>query len=209
MRAAFYTRQGPAREVLQIGAQPTPDPGPGEVRVKLRTSGVNPSDWKVRRGGFGRALGAPLIIPHSDGAGDIDAIGSGVPRSTGRAGLGVERTVEAAAWHCGAIHRAAPRPRPYIYPAQSITPQAPVSGIPALTAIQAVRLARIAPGAVLLVAGGAGAVAHYVIQLAKLQDARVVATVSNDEKGGARKSTPERMTSSTTALKMLQSACRC
>src|SRR5215469_3499515 len=78
MRAAFYTRQGPAREVLQLGEQPTPEPGPGEVRVRLRTSGVNPSDWKVRRGGFGRGLLAPLIIPHSDGAGDIDAIGPGV-----------------------------------------------------------------------------------------------------------------------------------
>ena len=50
----------------------------GEVRVKLRTSGVNPSDWKARRGDFGRGLIAPLIIPHSDGAGDIVAVGSGV-----------------------------------------------------------------------------------------------------------------------------------
>src|SRR5262249_46766898 len=78
MRAAFYSEQGPAKQVLKIGEQPTPTPGPGEVRVRLHTSGVNPSDWKVRRGGAGRALSAPLIIPHSDGAGEIDAVGPGV-----------------------------------------------------------------------------------------------------------------------------------
>src|SRR5579864_8699359 len=81
MRAAFYTEQGPARTVLQVGEQPIPVPGQGEVRVRLKVSGVNPSDWKVRRGGFGRALAFPLIIPHSDGAGDIDAVGEGVPQS--------------------------------------------------------------------------------------------------------------------------------
>src|SRR5215467_15706173 len=78
MRAAFYTEQGAAHDVLRLGEQPTPEPGPGEVRVRLHTSGVNPSDWKVRRGGFGRGLSAPLIIPHSDGAGEIDAVGQGV-----------------------------------------------------------------------------------------------------------------------------------
>ena len=83
MRAAFYCRQGPARDVLQVGEQPTPEPGPGEVRVKLRTSGINPSDWKVRRGGFGRGLSAPLVIPHSDGAGVIDAVGIDVPDRVG------------------------------------------------------------------------------------------------------------------------------
>src|SRR3981081_3936020 len=76
MRAAFYTQQGGAREVLQTGELPTPEPGPGEVRVRMRTSGVNPSDWKARRGGAGRRMSAPLIIPHSDGAGDIDAVGA-------------------------------------------------------------------------------------------------------------------------------------
>ncbi len=78
MRAAFYTQQGGAREVLQAGELPTPEPGRGEVRVRMRTSGVNPSDWKSRRGGAGRHMSAPLIIPHSDGAGEIDAVGAGV-----------------------------------------------------------------------------------------------------------------------------------
>ena len=71
MQAAFYAKQGPAREVLQVGEQPTPEPGPGEVRVHLKTSGVNPSDWKSRSGRTA-PMSAPLIIPHSDGAGEID-----------------------------------------------------------------------------------------------------------------------------------------
>jgi len=75
MHAAFYVKQGSAREVLQVGEQPTPEPGPGEVRVHLKTSGVNPSDWKSRSGRTA-PMSAPLIIPHSDGAGDIDRVGS-------------------------------------------------------------------------------------------------------------------------------------
>jgi len=81
MRAAYYERQGPAQEVFRVGELSAPEPGPGEVRVKLRTSGVNPSDWKVRKGGFGRGLVAPLIVPHSDGAGVVDAVGSDVTAS--------------------------------------------------------------------------------------------------------------------------------
>ena len=81
MQAAFYCSQGPAQAVMQYGEQPRPEPAAGEVRVRLHASGVNPSDWKVRKGGVGRSLIAPLIIPHSDGAGAIDAVGEGVPAS--------------------------------------------------------------------------------------------------------------------------------
>ncbi len=79
MRAAVYDRQGPARDVLQLEDMPTPEPGPGEVRVRVRCSGVNPSDVKSRGGTIRRPLLFPRIIPHSDGAGDIDAVGPGVP----------------------------------------------------------------------------------------------------------------------------------
>src|SRR5262249_14235026 len=82
MQAAFYVKQGPAREVLEVGAQPTPEPGPGEVSVHLKTSGVNPSDWKSRSGRTA-PMSAPLIIPHSDGAGDIDRVGPGVANRIG------------------------------------------------------------------------------------------------------------------------------
>ncbi len=77
MRAAFYRKNGSAREVLEIGEIPTPEPGPGEVRVRLAFSGVNPSDVKARAGS--RPITVPQLIPHSDGAGEIEMVGEGVP----------------------------------------------------------------------------------------------------------------------------------
>jgi NADPH:quinone reductase-like Zn-dependent oxidoreductase len=74
MLAAFYTRLGPAADVLQVGELPSQMPGPGEVRVRLQSSGVNPSDWKSRIGARGDAMSWPLIIPHSDGGGQIDEL---------------------------------------------------------------------------------------------------------------------------------------
>jgi NADPH:quinone reductase len=181
MRAAFYTQQGGAREVLQTGELPTPEPGPGEVRVRLRTSGVNPSDWKARRGGAGRRMSAPLIIPHSDGAGEIDALGAGV---SGRMGERVwlwngqwQRASGTAAQHIVIADAQAVR-----LPDNAGYEVGACLGIPALTAIQAVRLAQIGSKTTVLIAGGAGAVAHYAIQLAKLRGARVITTVSSDVK---------------------------
>ena len=82
MRAAFYDKTGPANEVLQVGEVPTPVAGPGEVRVKVQWSGVNPSDVKSRRGRrTSNPVGAARMIPHSDGSGVIDAVGDGVPTS--------------------------------------------------------------------------------------------------------------------------------
>src|SRR5499426_2521974 len=80
MQAAFYERNGAAREVLRIGEIETPHAGPGEVRVKLATSGVNPSDVKSRAGTT-RKIAFPRVIPHSDGGGEIDRVGAGVPPS--------------------------------------------------------------------------------------------------------------------------------
>ena len=80
MRAAYYEKNGAVRDVLILGDVETPQPGPGEVRVKLRTSGVNPSDVKSREGRT-RKIAFPRVIPHSDGAGDIDVVGDGVPAS--------------------------------------------------------------------------------------------------------------------------------
>ncbi len=79
MRAAWYERNGPAREVLEVGEMATPVPAPGEVLVRLATSGVNPSDWKTRSGT--RPMVAPRVIPHSDGAGVIEAVGACVDRA--------------------------------------------------------------------------------------------------------------------------------
>jgi NADPH:quinone reductase len=182
MRAAFYTRQGGAREVLQTGELPTPEPGPGEVRVRMRTSGVNPSDWKSRRGGAGRSMSAPLIVPHSDGAGDIDAVGAGV--SAGRVGerVWIWNGQWRRAYGTAAQYIVIPDAQAVRLPEEVGYEVGACLGIPALTAIQAVRLAQLGSATTALIAGGAGAVAHYAIQLAKLRGARVITTVSNDVK---------------------------
>ncbi len=181
MRAAFYTEQGSAREVLRTGELPTPDPGPGEVRVRMHTSGVNPSDWKSRRGGAGRRMSAPLIIPHSDGAGEIDAMGAGI---SGRLGerVWVWNGQWKRAYGTAAQHAVVPSAQAVRLPENVGYEVGACLGIPALTAIQAVRLAAIGSETTVLIAGGAGSVAHYAIQLAKLRGARVITTISSDVK---------------------------
>ena len=79
MRAAWYERQGPAREVLRVGELPTPTPGPGDVRIRLAVSGLNPGDLKKRENAFGYGMPYARVIPHSDGAGYVDLVGDGVP----------------------------------------------------------------------------------------------------------------------------------
>jgi len=187
MHAAFYSEQGPARDVLRVGHQPTPEPGPGEVRVRLRASGVNPSDWKVRRGGFGRPLMAPLIIPHSDGAGDIDAVGAGVPDRVGER-VWVWNGQWKRPFGTAAEYIVLPAAQAVHLPDNVDYAVGACLGIPALTAIQAIRLAQVGPGASVLVAGGAGSVGHYAIQLAKLRGARVITTISNDAKAAHARS---------------------
>jgi NADPH2:quinone reductase len=78
MRAAWYEKQGPAREVLMVGEMPDPLPGAGEVRIRIAASGINPGDIKKREDMFGYGMAYPRVIPHSDGAGRIDQIGEGV-----------------------------------------------------------------------------------------------------------------------------------
>jgi NADPH2:quinone reductase len=180
MRAAYYEKNGPAAEVLQVAEVDTPQPGPGEVRVKLKTSGVNPSDVKTRAGS--RKMLFPRVIPHSDGAGMIDMVGEGVAAS--RVG---ERVW---IWN-GAWKRASGTAAEYIVlpEIQAVRLPDPVSfeagaclGIPALTAWHAIDIAGTKSGTTLLIAGGAGAVAHYAIQFAKARGAYVIATVSSAEK---------------------------
>ena len=78
MRGAWYDQQGPAEQVLQVGELPDPEPATGEVRVRVRYSGVNPGDTKKRRGWLGSTMPYPRVIPHSDAAGVIDQVGEGV-----------------------------------------------------------------------------------------------------------------------------------
>lgn len=184
MRAAWYERTGPAREVLQVGELPTPEPGAGEVRVRLATSGVNPSDVKTRGGLRSAALPFPRIIPHSDGAGVIDAAGAGVSASR----IGERVWTWNAAWQrpngTAAQYVVLPDAQAVSLPAKASFEVGACLGIPALTALHAVLVDGGVAGKSVLVTGGAGAVGYYAIQMAKLAGATsVFATVSGPEKG--------------------------
>jgi len=183
MRAAFYERTGPARDVLQLGDLPTPEPAPGEVRVRLASSGVNPSDVKSRAGVRSSALPFPRIVPHSDGAGTIDAVGAGVP--AGRRG---ERVwIWNGAWRrpfgTAAEYIVLPAAQAVALPENTGFEAGACLGIPALTALHAVRMDGGVRDKTVLVTGGAGAVGHYAIQMARLLGARtIITTVSNAAK---------------------------
>jgi NADPH2:quinone reductase len=181
MRAAWYEKNGAATDVLHVGEVDTPKPGPGEVRIKLKTSGVNPSDVK-NRAGTTRKIAFPRVIPHSDGAGEIDTVGEGV--ATARIG---ERVWT---WN-GQWKRPFGTAAEYIVLSENQAVKLPAAisfeagaclGIPALTAWHAIDIASTAKGMTLLLAGGAGAVAHYAIQFAKARGASVITTVSSPEK---------------------------
>lgn len=183
MRAALYERTGPAADVLQLALLPTPQPGAGEVRVALRTSGVNPSDVKSRAGLRTKALAFPQIVPHSDGAGVIDAVGAGVDAS--RAG---ERVwVWNAAWRrpfgTAAQFVVLPAAQAVRLPEHTGFDAGACLGIPALTALHAMLVDGGVAGQRVLVAGGAGAVGHYAVQFARALGARqLIASVSSAEK---------------------------
>lgn len=183
MRAATFSKTGAARDVLHVVERPIPEPGPGEVRVKIATSGVNPSDVK-RRGAKpdGSPAEFPLVIPHSDGAGTIDAVGAGV--AAGRIGQRVwtfnaqfDRPFGTAAEFCAVPDGYAVR-----LPDAIDFAVGACLGVPALTAYHAVMLDGGVRGQTILVQGGAGTVAHYAIQMAKAGGATVIATVSSPEK---------------------------
>ena len=179
MRAAFYEKNGPAKEVLSLGDIDTPRPGPGEVRVRLRTSGVNPSDVKAREGRT-RKIAYPRVIPHSDGAGDIDAVGDGVPSSRVGERVWVWNAQWKRAYGTCADHVVVPAALAVKLPERASYEAGACLGIPAMTAFHAVAVAGAAK--TVLVSGGAGGVGHYAIQFAKARGMTVLTTVSSEAK---------------------------
>jgi NADPH2:quinone reductase len=184
MIAAWYDRQGPAAEVLRIGELPAAEPGPGEVRVRLTVSGANPGDVKKRVGWLGSPMAFPRIVPHSDGAGVIEAAGPGVEPA--RIGQRV--------WVYGAQSY-----RPFGTAAETtIVPAAlavdlpdPVSdelgaclGIPGVTAHRAVFADGPVDGQTILVHGVRGSVSSLAAQLARWAGATVIGTVRTDAEAG-------------------------
>ncbi len=179
MRAAWYTKNGDAREVLETGELPTPVPGAGEVRVKLATSGVNPSDVKSRRS---RPLGTERVVPHSDGAGTIDAVGDGVAAER----VGERVWIWNGQWQrpfgTAAEYIVLPEAQAVKLPSNTDVAAGACLGIPALTAFQAVHLLGDIAGKTVLVIGASSAVGHYVVQIAAQRGARVIGTVGSAEK---------------------------
>lgn len=181
MRAVWYERNGDSG-VLTPGEMPTPSPGPGEVLVRLAASGVNPSDWKTRRGST-RPMAFPRVVPHSDGAGTIEAVGEGVDR--GRTG---ERVwIWNGQWKrpfgTAAEYIALPAAQAVRLPDATSFEEGACLGIPALTALHGLLTDGGVAGKRVLVTGGAGSVGHYAVQFARLLGAaQVIATVSSEAK---------------------------
>jgi NADPH2:quinone reductase len=187
MKAIVYTANGPS-DVLTLTERPVPEPGPGEVRVAVRVSGVNPTDWKSRTG----TAPAREQVPNQDGSGVVDAVGAGVPAER----VGQRVWIWEAAWQ-----RSDGTAQEYlVLPGEQAVPLPDSAsfelgagiGIPAMTAHRTLTLGaggpvRLAPGALsgrtVLVAGGAGAVGNAAVQLARWAGATVLATVSGPAKG--------------------------
>lgn len=186
MLAAFYTRTGPAAEVLSVGEMAPPIPGPGEVLVRVHASGINPADVKRRGGWRGMGMDHPLIIPHTDGAGEIVAVGEGVDRdrigervwlwnAQGGYGEAGRAFGTAAEFIAIASHQA-------VRLADSLTYADGANlGVPAMTAHRAVFADGPVAGQTIFVNGAAGAVGHFAVQMAVAGGARVIGTVSNQE----------------------------
>ncbi len=181
MRAASYDRYGPAAEVLEVREMDRPAPGPGEVLVKVALSGVNPTDWKSRSGSTPRPIDG-FQVPHHDGAGVIEAVGDGVDPA--RAGQRVWLWLAAAGrrWGTAAEWTVVPEDQAVPLPDGASLELGASLGVPAMTAHWCVFADGPVSGKTVLVAGGAGAVGHFAIELAVRAGARVVATASGPEK---------------------------
>lgn len=180
MKAAWYEKQGAARDVLTVGEMEEPQPHVGEVRIRLAASGINPGDAKKRQDTYGYGMPYPRIIPHSDGAGTVDAVGDEVsPTWIGR-----------RVWCYGAqTYRPFGTAAEYtVVPLEQVAPlpedvpmeQGACLGIPGITAHRAVHVAGSVEGSTVLVQGGAGAVGACAVQLAHRAGARVIATCRSE-----------------------------
>jgi NADPH2:quinone reductase len=185
MLAGLYFQFGDARDVLQVNTIEAPEPLKGQVKVKLLTSGVNPSDYKMRLGA--RPLTGPFQIPGSDGAGIIEGIGEGVSPER----LGQRVWVFNAAYHrpfgTSAQYTVVENWMAQELPKQLNYSQGACLGIPVMTAYRCLFSDGPIEGKTIYIVGGAGVVAHYAIQLAKWGGAKVITSVSSQEKGAVAK----------------------
>ena len=182
MKAAFYEKKGLATDVLLIGDIPTPEPGFGEVKVKVFVSAINPSDTKTREGWGGNTeMPYPCIIPHNDGAGRIESVGVGVPQE--RIGERVwifEAQLNGRAFGTAAEYVVIPSENAVRLPDNASFDDGASLGVPGMTAHRLLFADGAIHGKRILVQGGAGSVGHLAVQLAHWAGAQVIATVSSD-----------------------------
>lgn len=179
MKAAWFEKFGTAAETIIIGEQPKPVPGDGEVLIKLKTTGVNPSDVKKRMGAFPNLLDTGHVIPHSDGAGVIEAVGEGVSESRIGERVWVYQAQYARMLGTAAEYVSIDASRAAKLPDNTSFAIGACLGIPAMTAHRVVMSDGDLTGQTVLITGGAGRVGYYAIQWAKIAGAKVITTASN------------------------------
>ena len=181
MKAAYFEKYGLAAEVLEVGERETPKPGPGEVRVRLYASGVNPSDVKKRAGSQSAGIEQGYVIPHSDGAGMIDAVGEGVAKSRIGERVWVYQAQYQRRFGTAAEYVTLPAVRTVRLPQNVDFSTGACLGIPAMTAHRCVFADGDVRGQTVLVTGAGGRVGYYAVQWAKLAGAHVIGTAGGDE----------------------------
>ncbi|MFG2123629.1 NADPH:quinone reductase [Streptomyces sp. NPDC048710] len=177
MLASWYDRQGPAGEVLHVGELPDPEPGPGEVRVRVTVSGVNPGDTKKRRGWLGSTMPYPRVIPHSDAAGIVDAVGEGVDARRIGQRVWVYGAQSYRPFGTAAQYTAVPDQQAVPLPDHLSDELGASLGIPGITAHRAVFADGPVDGRLVLVHGVLGGVGSLAAQLARWGGATVIGTV--------------------------------
>jgi len=177
MDAVWYDRQGPAQAVLQTGELPDPIPGPGEVRVRLRYSGINPGDTKKRLGWLGSAMPFPRVVPHSDGSGVVDLVGDGVASARVGERVWVYNAQSYRPFGTAAQYTVVPDATAVTLPDGVDDVVGACLGIPGITAHRAVYADGPVTGQTVLVHGVLGAVGSLAVQLAHWGGATVVSTV--------------------------------
>jgi NADPH:quinone reductase len=180
MKAAWYVKNGSARDVLQLGELKKPVAAPGQVLARVHAIGVNPADSKARTS-IPFPPGVERIVPHQDGAGVIEAVGEGVPASRIGERVWIYEALVSGGAGCAAEYVAVPSKNAVLLPEGISFEVGACLGIPALTAHRCVNADGPVKGQTILVTGGAGSVGAHAIQFAKHGEASVVTTISNDK----------------------------
>jgi NADPH:quinone reductase len=177
MKAAWYEKQGSAREVLIVGEMPDPVPGPDELRIRIVASGINPGDIRKRQDDFGYGMTYPRVIPHSDGAGRVDQIGDGVSSEWLGKSVWCYGAQSYRPFGTAAEFTIVPAAQTVPLPANVPMEQGACLGIPGITGHRAVHVGGPVRGYTILVQGSAGSVGLCAVQLARYAGAHVIGTI--------------------------------